>query len=331
MAQKNNNRLEWIDALRGLAMLLVIWGHIARTEHLFFLLTSPFKMPLFFAIMGYVFNDRKGDTIAFFKNLLMRIIVPWLILSLIWLKIGYAILGGNPERIPRLIYDLFSGESFWFMPCCVICEVITFFLRKFVKEIKLQYLVMAVLAVIGLIMSRYGIGDFAMINVALISQIYMLFGYWFKNCELTIRNRMGTKQILAVSGLYAALIVFSAIAFPGKVMNVHTSRYYSYPLCFFLVFASLLVLFTAVPAIKRFSKWLLFVGQNTLVFYILHVYARLAIQKAFSVIGYPLSQGFFDYLIRFILVCVMMTIAAMVINRYLPFAAGKKSRKTQTV
>lgn len=51
----------WVDLLRGFAMLLVIMGHIAKTESIFFLLTSPFKMPLFFAITGYVFNDR-GET-----------------------------------------------------------------------------------------------------------------------------------------------------------------------------------------------------------------------------------------------------------------------------
>ena len=43
----NENRKSWIDFLRGLAMLLVIWGHIAKTERMFYVFTGPFKMPLF--------------------------------------------------------------------------------------------------------------------------------------------------------------------------------------------------------------------------------------------------------------------------------------------
>jgi len=54
-------RQPWLDFLRGFAMLLVIWGHIAKTERMFYVFTGPFKMPLFFAITGYVFNDGGGN------------------------------------------------------------------------------------------------------------------------------------------------------------------------------------------------------------------------------------------------------------------------------
>ena len=52
----NTKRKGWVDALRGMAIILVVYGHSAKGFSEYFLFTSPIKMPLFFAISGYVFN-----------------------------------------------------------------------------------------------------------------------------------------------------------------------------------------------------------------------------------------------------------------------------------
>ncbi len=83
----NSKREEWVDALRATAMLFVIAGHLMpKTENswLYFLITSPVKIPLFFAITGYVFKDRNGNVLCFLRNLIEKIAVPWLILSFIY-------------------------------------------------------------------------------------------------------------------------------------------------------------------------------------------------------------------------------------------------------
>ena len=71
-------RLEWIDVLRALAILLVVYGH--RITYLkndvdgfwfyeaYSVFLNPIKMPLFFALSGYLFRIRQGGDIAFFKK-----------------------------------------------------------------------------------------------------------------------------------------------------------------------------------------------------------------------------------------------------------------------
>ena len=61
----NVSRKGWVDALRGLAILLVMYGHCVDNMVGYFVFTSPVKMPLFFAITGYVFKLNEGGGIYF--------------------------------------------------------------------------------------------------------------------------------------------------------------------------------------------------------------------------------------------------------------------------
>ena len=74
-------RLDWLDVLRAMAMLFVIYGHISKLGE-FYLFTNPIKIPLFFAISGFLMYGREGNPKVFFSRMLKRIIIPWLILAL---------------------------------------------------------------------------------------------------------------------------------------------------------------------------------------------------------------------------------------------------------
>ena len=76
------HRKLWLDALRGVAMILVVYGHCVRDWDVYFLFTSPVKMPLFFIISSYLFNPRSGEQGKFFKNLFFKLVVPWMVLGM---------------------------------------------------------------------------------------------------------------------------------------------------------------------------------------------------------------------------------------------------------
>lgn len=70
-------RLEYIDAMRGIAILFIVFGHIQTycygitSEHLssFRALTSLLQLPMFFFVSGFAFNPQKmltgGENIVF--------------------------------------------------------------------------------------------------------------------------------------------------------------------------------------------------------------------------------------------------------------------------
>lgn len=322
-----SNRFEWIDLLRGIAMLLVIWGHVDRTDRLFFRFTGPFKIPLFFAITGYLFKDRNGDVKQFLSKLLKTIIVPWVILSLIWLKPFYALLRGKIGYIPIYLCNFISGKDLWFMPCIVIAEVLFFLILKLIKDRRLRYFAMCLIAVMGIVLSKFGIGRFAMFDVACTTQAYLMFGYWFKNNEEKLRKIISFRRTLILILIYAGMILLSIVLFPGSSIDVHTNRYYNYPLCAAMSFVSLLILFIIVPKINMKLSWIRFVGRNTLVFYIVHYHARSLLLHGTNLVGFNIPKTFLSYVLIFAYICISMSIVSIVINRWFPFVLGKPRRE----
>ncbi len=63
-----SNRKLWIDCLRGIAILFVLYGHLVQGWNDYFVFTSPIKIPLFFVITGYVFNHNRTNNKDFFVN-----------------------------------------------------------------------------------------------------------------------------------------------------------------------------------------------------------------------------------------------------------------------
>lgn len=66
-------REEWVDIARGIAILLVILGHmgVART------FIYAFHMPVFFFISGYLYRKRDGRSLIRYEW--KKIILPYLI------------------------------------------------------------------------------------------------------------------------------------------------------------------------------------------------------------------------------------------------------------
>ncbi|MBR5429913.1 MAG: acyltransferase [Firmicutes bacterium] len=321
-AGASGGRKLWLDCLRGLAMLLVIWGHIDRSDSWFFLLTSPFKMPLFFAITGYLFNDRNGDVRVFARKILVSLVIPWMVLSLVWAKALYWLVLMKPGMIPGELYSLISGKDFWYMPCIILAEIFQFAIRRLCRVRWQRYAACAAAGAAGLLLHGVEAARFAMLDVALAAQLYMLFGLWFRDHEERIVRVCSWKILIAAAAAYAGLAAVSAVYFPGRAMDVHLNTYYSYPICGAMVFLSLLILFTAAQRLPRFPRWLVFVGQNTLVFYILHYYARSVYARGLRLIGLG-GTGLLWQAAEFVFVCAAMTAVALIISRWFPFVAGK--------
>ena len=348
-------RKQWIDFLRGFVMLLVIWGHIDRIHHPFFLLTGAFKIPLFFAITGYVFNDRKGDVKIFVQKLFSTIIVPWVILSLVWAKVPYyLLLKRKPASAAKVLYRFVSGKDFWFMPCLVVAEIIFFIIRKYIKDVKMQYLAMAAVCIVGVIFSRMGIMRFALADVACTSLGFMLFGYWFRNNEESIKEWFSGARLAIPGAIFVCLAVAEELVFGGRTIDVHMNKYFNYPLAALMIFTAMLFWFLAAERTERYIQakrnnggessesrintgrrnpalaWVVFVGQNTLVFYILHYIVRKVLTKAYKILLHvKLPKNTMGFLAMMIPLCIILSIASIIINRWFPFVVGKSAPRKQ--
>ena len=116
-----------IDALKGLAMFLVILGHaiILYPVNLhddaaclwLFRLVSSIHVMLFFLISGFLFSY-SGDFPGFVRKRFLRLIVPFLIFNLLDMlpRAFFPAFFNRPRSIPdSLLSMVLNGGEFWFL------------------------------------------------------------------------------------------------------------------------------------------------------------------------------------------------------------------------
>lgn len=318
----NKSRKGWVDALRGLAILLVMYGHTIGNMPGYFVFTSPFKMPLFFAITGYVFVVNNNSSIkGFFEQLFRKVFIPWMVLGLLPAIIMIPFKG--LDNVLNTFLRLASGEDVWFMPCFFIGEIIWFFiLRSFKKTLWISLSVFICFA-IGLLLFNKELLNYAMFNRALAVQPFFLIGFLVQKYEKVFVN-IKWCWIMIGAITYIGLCLISMVIFSGKTLDVHLCQYYNIPYCFLLIFLSCFLLFTASNKSNFKSSIMSFIGQNTLVLYIWHFYLIEVLVKGASVFGWVMPVNWWTALIKVVWVCLTGGFCAIVLNHYLPFAVGKK-------
>ena len=104
----------WLDALKGVGILLVILGHCSPA---FMKYIYGFHMPLFFLISGYLYKGKQNIK-TYSKRLIKRYIVPYFVLAFCMLIIE-TVLEKKIELIPHYIIGiLYSRGSTQWMPMC---------------------------------------------------------------------------------------------------------------------------------------------------------------------------------------------------------------------
>ena len=199
-----NNRLDYIDYIKGFAIILMVYGHLDVVEE------SPIKswiysfhMPLFFVVAGLLTAHRlqKGKDLSPLDILQKRVLqlgIPyfvWSIADALFLS-GMSILGGEMPKIQEyvwLILSLHGMGSLWFIPCYVIAECILAATVKYGKWI-------ALLPVAGFVFLYLGNTDLPVLTRACMGYMMMLFGYYISIYKIYERVPLWSIFVLLLSG-----------------------------------------------------------------------------------------------------------------------------------
>ena len=137
-------RLGWVDIARALAMLAVIFGHVgtesvgAGYTHdgaygLITMIINPVKLPVFFALSGYLYSHRYDDCEQLAHRTLRARIIPYVFwgtfMGLVATAMDLMRCGFDFGRLPSLllsnyILPLLRGNLIWFIPCLTVLELI---------------------------------------------------------------------------------------------------------------------------------------------------------------------------------------------------------------
>lgn len=320
---KNNSttRKEWVDFLRAMAILLVIFGH-QWDGNTFFVFTSPIKIPMFFMITGYIFNYHRTSK-AFFAYVLKRLLLPWITLTIPYILIYLPTRGIGV--IKSLFIQPFLGEGAWYMPCCIIAEIIWYINCSLNKKDSGRIITAISIGIIGFLCARCQWLNFAMINRAMISQFYILLGFSFILFEKKEKD-VSIRFIVIMSIIYIMMNILTLLVWPGQNIDVHNNRYYNILFCLVVISVGCCTCFCISKRINRFPKALLFIGQNSLVFYMLHPLNISVISRLLALLQIEIPSAVFIAILKTLLGSAMCYFEAQIINRFFPEFIGKYRR-----
>jgi len=138
--------LPWVDFVRFLGAFFVVlahilgWGAGPRWAQTFYYTISRIGVPLFFLISGYLLLSKQEDLLAFFKKRAARIVIPFLVWSIIYdvrNSGAFADTGLTIEAILKMFIRIFRGPReahLWFFYSLIGLYLITPLLRVFVSK-----------------------------------------------------------------------------------------------------------------------------------------------------------------------------------------------------
>ena len=320
------NRKIWVDGLRGLAMVFVIYGHLAGGWTEYYVFTSAVKIPLFFAITGYVFKLRDGDTQKFLKNIAIKIGIPWIMLTLLPLKVAYNMVRLNFSGAFSYVWKFITGGVYWYMPCCIAAEIIFFFILKHSRTTLMAAGWAVVITICGFFLVIFNVKCLTIVPVCLISQMFLITGYVIRKKE-SMKCSRKTESIVILAALIAYILLgcITLRLYPGKCMDVHVSRYYNIPICLSMILIGLILVFALFRRYYIRDGILSFIGKNTLVFYMIGSMCKAATLKAIKVFGVELPGNALSWLALLIVICIECALISVFLNKVFPIAVGKGS------
>lgn len=123
----------FVDILKGIAILLIVYGHIIPGAIPFVTdWVSTFHIPLFFFVSGLLFNNTKyKNHLLFFSRIELKgLVFPFLVFSTI-VAIGYYfVIEDYTSFLIGLITVGWGGYALWFVPVLIMVEMAFYPLSK---------------------------------------------------------------------------------------------------------------------------------------------------------------------------------------------------------
>lgn len=335
-------RIEWIDVLKCLTMLLVVVGHASQgsTPDTYRYYIYSFHMPLFFIISGMTFYlqcEKKSFTFPqLVKNKAKGLVLPYFILSFLTIPVwilNFRVLSFDDRTMGQLVYAIFysnenhissPSNAMWFCLTLFLTILVFWLLNKWAKgDERIFTCLVGIIGSYGYSMSLRKSDFFAPwhIETVPIALVCVLAGWLFiKNIDFFM-NLLGSKK----RQLLWVIVLFPSAFFCAKYnvkISMAVNTYGS-----FLLFAGAVIGFSLIciiiskniPALRIFK----FIGRNTIAILAFHApifrfLGRFSPQTDAMLDMHPIITG--------TLVFIAMIPVCYIFERWLPFLIGRKKK-----
>ena len=319
IATSDKSRLHWVDAAKGILILLMAMQHMVERGvdlgisclaldgiHKTELFWAPIFMATFFIISGFW---SKFD--MSFKELVVKnaksLLLPLIIFSYlggILHELFYEILKHTYNEGALTYPSIFVSIDYWFILALFIAKCLYWLIHNYIKNDKVRWIVTALVYLLGVLsLKAWFLPDYSCWKKAMVLMIYLPLGQVLKG------KMNGWKLFFVALLLYAGvwlLLYYNGIDFPfttWRMKNLDLAR--ALP-SFILCTAGSFVFLKLCSFIKR-ARILEWLGRNTLAIYIMHWWIEVLAMKVL--------RGFFS---QGIWMSTLATIATLVAAVFIP-------------
>jgi fucose 4-O-acetylase-like acetyltransferase len=344
-------RIPWVDVLRGLGILIVVFGHQKPNPKLMEWL-QVVMAPVFFFSSGFLFDPEKFTSFGdFLKRRGRAIVIPYFAFSYISLAFWVLFAGGamaineqlNAGVFAALIllaFGTFYGTAMgvahniplWFLTCLFSIDNIFYLTARWRKRMRGQIILLTGLAMFGYL---YGQGVFFRLpwnaDIAMSLAIYYGAGYWFRR-----KWGAGPQWHPALTALAAAAFLAASVGVFHFLHNVHPmnnqlDRFIPFHACAGLAVGFFLLLSQLLSWVKPLH-W---VGRNAIVLLGVHVMTMsLTMTFCEQALGVKVLEKTGDTLWALVFFTGAFTLSlplVYVVNRWLPWILGKRKPRAVAV
>ena len=324
-------RLLWIDVIRGMAFLMVIFNHLDYENIVAMRYFSPVFLTSFFFVSGYLFKDG-SSFIEVLEQRIRTLLLPFVLLgSLMVLTSEFFSINDTHVGLKESFMELFVQyghahiNTMWFIPSLFFYSIVFYFLLKLSK--KWCDIMVAILCFVVNWIYIYIIKG---INLPYELQwtgfacFYMYIGVIYKKHELMLANYVNLRSC------FIGLLIYVFFITILDKSGCYYFNFYGSP--FFIDALMLTILgIWIMLCLAKFVRtpFLRFVGANSLLYFAFH-------GKAMSFVNYLFDNvlfvnSFFDSFYKHELLLILKTVlgafllipVCLFFNNYFPKVLGK--------
>ncbi len=327
----NKPRLDFIDAARGIAILMVIFGHL-RFPFLSSWIYSC-HVPVFFFLSGMLFSGYKFNFKDFFVKKIKVTVVPYFCLGfIIWVffSLIYTFDKTPPDFVAvaldtplNMAKDFLIQKHYWtvwFLACLFVAEIIFWCLTKLFRE-KQGALFLASTFIMIIAFCYYRLGGDTLpwnIDTAFIAQWFMCLGYLLprikmlskfydviNNSKVSLKKVAVTVMVLIVN--VAFWIINIKLGNATLDMSVHL---YGIEIFALISAVSGILFVISVAAALVNLTGLVYLGKNTMLVFALHSRVMIPVfNYLYLYLGIFQGEGFIEKAVY----CIVTAIGILVV------------------
>lgn len=346
MDGKGNSRLQYIDVLKGIAIILVLIGHRSVNEYVTVFIYM-FHMPLFFFISGYLDRMKEIEMKMVLKKKAKRLLYPYVTFGILiilyntcfeWMR-GIRGVKKLGKRLIALLYGNYIWENnsdyigtLWFLVALFCVSVLSNAAIMIAKENRKRLLVAEVILLICGAISTFLVGHSKIrlpwcLDVAFVGAVFYIEGYVWRKKE-QLQQQASVEKGLALFGVGTILGITNYLFMKKQgfamlrvdMLNMNYGLYLVFIISALFMSVGIFIMIECV--IEKFAcEFLARTGKLSLLLMIVHIYV-------YQILNMVLNHFHINYWILFMVISFGISYAlAYFIDKYLPFLVTTKKKE----